>query len=268
TMELDRLEFARYLLDARVDTVVHLQTVDRSVELGARRAHEEAVIGAQTLFGAIARSETIRQVVVRSDAAIYGAGPRNPSVMAEEDVAVGRLPRYARDLRDMERLVVATQATHPEVVFTVLRLAPLLGPARHTPLARFLTLPSVPTILGFDPRLQFLHEEDAVAAFVHVVDVPVPGVFNVGAPGQLYLSRVLRLGRRPATPLPQPLFDRTLRGLKRGGLGLPGYVVSLLRYGRVMELGRMARVLGFEPARTCRQTVLDTYGRLPAGWVP
>jgi len=259
--DLDRLEFAHYLLDVAPHVVVHLQTTDRTSRLGAERAHAETVVGAQALFGAIGRSPTVRHVIVRSDAAVYGAGPRHPSVLEETFEPRGRLHRYQRDLRDMERQVATMAGTDPDVTFTVLRLAPLLGRGHRNALARYLTLAVVPTILGFDPRIQVLHRDDAVAAFVHALDHPVPGPVNVAAPGRLYLGRILRLGRRPAQPLPKPLHRRALRGLARTGLKIPPHLVDVLQYGRVMETTRMDEVLGFSPRRTCRQTVLATYGR-------
>ena len=89
--ELDRPEFAHFVIDQRPDAVIHLQTVDRSALLGGRRAHDEAVVGAQALFGAIQRCNQITHVVVKSDVCIYGMGPRNPSVVAEDaDLEAGR----------------------------------------------------------------------------------------------------------------------------------------------------------------------------------
>ena len=268
TMSLDRLEFAHYLLGVRPHTVVHLQTIDRSAELGADRVHEEAVVGSQALFGAIGRCTTVTQIIVRSDSAVYGAGPRNPSVLGEATVAHGRRHRHQRDLEDMERHVLAMAAVHEHVHYTILRPAPLFGPDNPSALTRYLKMATVPTRMGFDPRLQFLHEDDAVDVYLHLLDHPTEGVFNLAAPGQLYLSRVLRLGRRLAQPLPRPAFRRAQRGLARAGRGLPASDVDLLQHGRVMDTTRMRRDLGFVPRYTCRQTVLSGYGRHPEGGNP
>lgn len=259
---LDRLELARYLLDVEPNTVVHLQTVDRSALHGGLRSHEESTVGADALFGAIGRCESVSHVIVKSDGAVYGSNPRNPSVLSDERPLRRLDGRYPRDLEKMEAFVKDTAATHEHVDYTILRLAPIFGPTVGNPLSRYLTLPGVPSLLGFDPRLQFLSEGDAVRSFLHVIDRPVPGTFNVAADGYLYLSRVLRLGLRIAQPLPKPLFRAALRGLARFDLALPRHTVSLLENGRVMDTRRMRRVLGFEPDLSMRQAVLAGYRRI------
>ncbi|MEA3501577.1 MAG: NAD-dependent epimerase/dehydratase family protein, partial [Actinomycetota bacterium] len=104
-LNIDQLAFARFLLDVKPHTVVHLQTVDRSALLGATRSHEESTVGAQALFGAIGRCTTVRHVVVKSDGAIYGAGPRSPSVVSIDSKPRRSGGRYQLDLEQMEGFV-------------------------------------------------------------------------------------------------------------------------------------------------------------------
>ena len=262
-LSLDRPALAEFLIDFGPDTVVHLQTVDRAAELGRSRAHEEAVVGAQALFGAIGKAGTVRHVVVKSDAAFYGTGARNPSLFSESTVPYGRRGRYARELETMEQHVHQMNRAHQTITYSVLRFASIIGPRVGNPISRFLALPAVPTILGFDPRLQFVYEEDAVAVIYGVVDKPVPGTFNVAAAGQMYLSRVIRLGGRVQIPLPKRAFDRAVRSLTRVGVVVPGHLSSLLKHGRVLDVSRMSHDLGVLPSFTCRQSVLAAYGRLP-----
>jgi UDP-glucose 4-epimerase len=261
-LNLDHLSFARFLLDRKPHTVIHLQTVDRSALLGSTRAHEESTVGAQALFGAIGRCTTVRHVIVKSDGAYYGSGPRSPSV-----VKVGTRParstgRYQRDLEQMEAFVRQMAGRHDHVDYTILRLAPIFGATIHNPLSAYLTLPGVPTLMGFDPRLQLLSEYDALEVFHHVANNPVPGTFNVAGRGQLYLSRILRLGRRIPQPLPKRAFHGALRGIARTGIPLPKHTVSLLKHGRVMDTSGMENELGFTPALSCRQTTMVAYGRV------
>jgi len=262
-LSLDRLDLARLLLDTRPDTVIHIQTVDRSSILGGTRAHDESAVGAQALFGAIGRCESVRHVVVRSDGAVYGSSPRSPSVAEVSTPPVDRSGRFQRDLIQMEEFVREVEETHDHVEFTILRFAPIFGPSVGNGISRYLTLPGVPTLLGFDPRMQFIGEHDAMTAFTHAIDYPVPGTFNVAAPGQLYLSRVLRLGLRIAQPLPKRAFHAALRGLARAGLVVPEHTVSMLKHGRVLDTTDTAAVLGFTPELTSRQVALSAYGRIP-----
>jgi UDP-glucose 4-epimerase len=266
---LDQLPFAAYLLDSAPDTVIHLQTLDRSAEIGRARSHEQVVVGAQALFGAILRCRQVRHVIVKSGSDVYGATSRSPSVHPEDEGAGSvRRSRYQRDLIEVEDFVREMAGRQPDVSYTILRLAPILGPNIGNALSRYVRLPVVPTIAGFDPRMQFLYEEDAVGSLLYAATHPIAGTFNVAGSGQLYLSRVLRLGLRPSQPLPRRAFKAAARGLSRLDITLLPHLIALLEHGRVMETRRMRSDLGFHPRLNCRQTVLATYRRLPDSALP
>ena len=258
-LDLDRLALARHVLEVEPDAVIHLQSVQRTAEEGRTTESEDRVVGALALFGAIERLGTVSTVIVKSDAAIYGASPRNPSVMRETTRPQGRPSRFQRDLTEMELFINELRERNPQTVFTTLRFASILGPNVGNPISRYLTLPVVPTLLGFDPRLQFTDERDAVSVMEHALDAPVDGTFNIAAEGQIYLSRLLRLGRRIPQPLPGRLFDSALRNLSRVDLFVPDHVRGLLKNGRVIETETMRADLGFIGSHTCRQAVLNTY---------
>jgi UDP-glucose 4-epimerase len=259
-LSLDRLTLARYVLDVQPNIVFHLQSVHPTSERGQNTEAEERIIGSLALFGAIERLDTVEKVIVKSDTAIYGASPRNPSVLNESTRPQGSPSRFQRDLTEMERFIGAAAQRHPDIQFSVLRFAPIFGPMIGNPISRYLTLPAVPTLMGFDPRLQFVHEADAVAALEFAADHDVPGTFNVAGNGQMYLSRILRLGRRIPQPLPGRMFDAALSGLARVNVSVPRHLRGLLKHGRVVDTKAMTDVLGFEPAFSCRQTVLSAYG--------
>lgn len=259
-LSLDRLTLARYVLEIQPHVVFHLQSVHPTSERGRNTESEERIIGSLALFGAIERLDTVEKVIVKSDTAIYGASPRNPSVLNETTRPQGTPSRFQRDLTEMERFIGEAKTRHPDTQFTVLRFAPIFGPKIKNPISRYLTLPTVPTLMGFDPRLQFVHESDAVTALEHAGDRGIDGTFNVAASGQLYLSRVLRLGRRLPQPLPGRMFDGALSGLARADMGVPRHLRGLLKHGRVTDTSEMTATLGFEPAFSCRETVLSAYG--------
>lgn len=261
---LDRLEFADLLSEFSPTAVLHLGTIDRSATVGSERSDRGLVIGAQALFGAIARGEKTKTVVIRSEAGVYSAGPRQPSIATEESsTAGGGASRHQRRLRELEAFVDTQAERHQAATYTVLRFAPIIGPNIDNRLSRFLGLPVVPTQLGFDPRLQFIAEEDALRMLLHVLEFPQPGAFNVAADGQLYLSRVLRLGRRLQQPLPTRALRATRRGLAGLGIHLTDDDMRMLKYGRVMDTARATAAFAVRPRLNCRQTVLALYDRIP-----
>lgn len=259
-LSLERLALARYVLEVEPDSIIHLQSVHRTAEEGQNTDGEERIVGALALFGAIERLDSVTSVIVKSDTAFYGASPRNPSVMKETTRPQGTPSRFQRDLTEMERFVTETANRHDHIRYTILRFAPIFGPRVLNPFSRYLTLPVVPTLAGFDPRLQVIHEDDTIRALEHALDNDTQGTFNVAADGQLYLSRFLRLGRRIPQPLPGRLFDSALKALARADIVVPKHVRAILKNGRVVDTARMRSEFGFEPMNSCRQTVLNAYG--------
>ena len=63
---------------------------------------------------------------------------------------------------------------------------------------RALRRPVVPEILGFDPRVQFVHEDDVVGALMYATTHDVPGVYNVGRRRQHAVERGVRDRRQAA----------------------------------------------------------------------
>ncbi|MGH3992868.1 MAG: NAD-dependent epimerase/dehydratase family protein, partial [Pseudonocardiaceae bacterium] len=152
---------------------------------------------------------------------------------------------------------------HPELVCCMLRYQPEIAADLDSPLVRYLTLPVVPVQLGFDPRLQLLHADDATGAIEAAVRHPVRGAVNVAPSGAVSLSRILRIAGKPALPIPHPLFGRALtqlgRQLKMGGTYDDG--VRLLRYGRGVDNARLREEVGYEPRFDALGAVRDFAGQ-------
>lgn len=257
---------SRLLPATQVDTVVHCGILWYP-EPGrpARALHEINVMGTLQLLAACERTETLRQVVVRGSAAIYGCEAASPFFFKEELAGRARLrTRFQRDISELEEYFANFARRHPDLACCMLRYQPEIGAELDTPLVRYLSLPVVPVQLGFDPRLQLLHADDATAAIVAALQRPVRGAVNVGPPGSISLSRALRLCGRPSLPIPQPLFEPMVRRLGRqlGAGGLLGDGIRMLRYGRGVDITRLREDVGFEPRYDAVAAVRDLAGKL------
>jgi UDP-glucose 4-epimerase len=252
---------SRLLPQTEVDTVVHCGILWYP-EPGkpARALHEINVIGTLQLLAACERTESLRSVVVRGSAAIYGCEAAVPSFYTE-DLARARplRTRFQRDISELERYFDDFARRRPELRCCMLRYQPEVGPGLDSPLVRYLNLPVVPVELGFDPRLQFLHAADATGAIEAAVANPVRGAVNVAPSGSISLSRALRLLRRPALPLPGPLFRPLMERLnpQLGAGTLIGDWTRLLRYGRGIDNARLLTELGFTPRYDAAGAVAD-----------
>ncbi|HEV7464732.1 MAG TPA: NAD-dependent dehydratase, partial [Candidatus Dormibacteraeota bacterium] len=169
---------------------------------------------------------------------------------------------FSRDIVEVESYVRDFALRQPGATVTVLRFTNVLGPLLQTTFQAYFGLPAVPTVLGFDPRLQFLHEEDAVEALYRATVENHPGAYNVSGPGVVILSQAARiLGRRCLPVIPPVGGNLAALALKRVGLlDWPPHLLRLIQYGRVVDIARLRERFGWEPRRSSCE-VLHDYAR-------
>jgi UDP-glucose 4-epimerase len=236
-----------------VDTVAHLNVIATPLGAGGRTAMKEInVIGTMQLLAACQKAPSVRKLVVKSTAAVYGSSPRDPALFTE-DVEPRRLPRsgYAKDAVEVEGYVRGFGRRRPDVTLSLLRFTNFIGPTIDTPLTRYLSLPVVPTVLGFDPRIQLCHEDDGIEVLRRSVLEEHPGIYNVGGPGVLLLSQALRRLGRPTVPVPSPAVSLVAHAFR--GAGLVDFSPEQMRYlahGRVVDGSRLAAALRWSPRPT------------------
>ena len=251
---------AKLIPEARVDTVVHNQIVRvLGPGMSSRAAHEINVIGSLQLLAACERADTVRAIVIRGSAGIYGAEPAAPQFFTEEMTRLYPLrTRFQRDVGEIENLFETYSRRHPDVICTMLRYQPSIGPGTETQFSRYLSLPLAPTFLGFDPRIQLVHEADGIDAFIAAVKHPVRGAVNVAGPGTIGLTKLLRQAGRQSLPMLSPFFPTASVAARRLGLfNFSPDFRRLLRYGRGVDTTRLVEEIGYTPRFTTPQAVAD-----------
>ena len=187
--------------------------------MSARAMHDINVIGSLQLLSACGQSPSIRAIVIRGSAGIYGAEPHAPQFFGEEMTRMFPLrSRFQRDVAEIENYFETYSRRHPEVTCTMLRYQPAIGPSLATQITRYLSQPACPTYLGFDPRIQLVHEDDALDALVAAIRRPVRGAVNVAARGTIGLARMIRTARPAAAADRRPAVRPDHRR-RRGGSG-------------------------------------------------
>ena len=223
----------------------------------AREAHENNVIGTMNILAACGGpGSPVRKVVFKSSAHYYGCERDDPGYFTE----AMRRPHPPRTqleagLVEAERAVTAFGERNPDVTVTVLRFANGLGPDLRTSHVALLSLPAVPAILGFDPRYQFIAEDDITGVLEHAARHDLPGAYNAAADGVLALSEVASLlGKRLAPILPPWGTGLAAGALRRAGLKVPPEMLQQLRYGRALD-NRRLKAAGYAFRATSRETV-------------
>ena len=257
TQPTTEARLAEILAAERADTVVHLAFLSSPSHASAF-AHELESVGTMHVLVA-ARHAQVRKIVMWSQTLLYGAHPSNPNFLSERHPlrASTKEPYFADKLEAEHEANRYAQRAQGSVV-TVLRTAPILGPTVRNYLTRYLSRKLVPTMMGFDPLCQFIHEIDAIAAFKLAIDRDVPGTFNVVGDGVLPLSTVIKLAGRFAIPIPHPIAQTvTSLGWVAQLVEAPPSFLKYLRFLCVAD-GRKARErMGFRPAYTTREALLD-----------
>jgi UDP-glucose 4-epimerase len=253
-VDLRSPEVARLLGDAGVEAVVHLAvTTAVDYQSSGRGATKELnVIGTMQLLAACQQAPELRKLVIRSSTAAYGASFRDPAVFTE-DTEPREAPRggYGRDVLDIEGYVRGFRRRCPAVVATVLRFAPFIGEHAGTRLNQYFSLPVVPTVLGRDPRLQFIHVDDALEVLRRAIVERHPGTFNVAGGGVLTLSQAIRRAGRIAFPVIEPGLSAVAGFAKSSGaLNFSLDQLDLFVHGRVVDTTRLIEEFGFEPRPT------------------
>jgi UDP-glucose 4-epimerase len=267
-VELHRTEFVRVhdshslirriVEAAEIDTVVDTRLVVDSIVTTPRLAHENNLMGTTNVLAACGGAgNPVRKLVFKSSAGYYGSEQDDPAFFTE-DMERPHPPQapIERDIVEAEGAVRAFADRHPHVTVTVLRFASALGPALRTSLSHLFGLPAIPAILGFDPRLQFIHEDDIAGCLEHAVRHDLPGVYNGGGDGVLVLSEVAGLLAKPLLPLLPPVGTGLAASvMRRAGIRISSETLALLRYGRALD-NRRLKATGYRYRYTSREAVI------------
>jgi UDP-glucose 4-epimerase len=217
------------------------------------------VIGTMQLLAACQQAPDLRKVVVKSSASYYGATNRDPAMFTEGMGAKRQVTSgFAKDVTEVESYTRGFARRRPDVAVTTLRLANVIGPSITSAMTGYFRLPVIPTVLGFNPRLQFLHEVDALDVLQHAALSEATGTFNVAGDGVITLTQAVRRLGRPSLPLPAfavSSFGSAIRQTRVADFSPEQ--VAFLTFGRGLDTTRMRERLGFEPAFTTASAFAD-----------
>lgn len=240
-----------------VDTILHLHMVTDTMQVGQRVLHDRNVIGTANVLAA-ASNGTVRKLVVKGSTQIYGSSYDDP-YWFREHTPRKRPPtdRVESSLLEADDIVRELAEADRRVQVTRLRFADVLSGDLESPFGRLLRMPAVPEVLGFDPRLQFVHEHDAVAAVLHATLNQVPGAYNIAGEGVLPWSEVCAVVGKRRVPLPPVMTKWAAEALRRLRVApISDEVLRVLRYGRAVDSSAYQRA-GFRFTNTTASTVDD-----------
>jgi UDP-glucose 4-epimerase len=254
--DIRRPDLTQLLDRVQPDTVVHMNVLTTPLDAGGRAPQKEInVIGTMQLLGACQKAASLRTLVVKSSATVYGSSPRDPAQFKEEMVARS-VPRsgYAKDSLEVEGYVRGFARRRPDVDVTTLRFANFMGPTVNTPMTAYFLMPVVPTVLGYDPRLQFVHEDDGMEALQRATVERWSGTYNVAGDGVVLLSQAIRRAGRVELGVPRQASGVVGDVFRRLGLAdFSPEQLRLLTYGRGIDTSRVRQERGFVAKHTSEE---------------
>jgi len=260
-IRFQRVDLTDPVADARLADLLARERVEALVHAAFRARpspdvsldHELETIGSLHVMNACAASK-VRRVVFASSTMLYGPWPDNPNFLTEDHPLRGHPEAHlVQDRVEAESLLARWWRRHTDVEVTVLRPCWIMGPSYLDHVVRYFERPVVATVLGYDPLLQFVHEQDCVNAFERAVLESHPGIYNIVGRGVLPLSTLLRLAGKRGLALPAQLLNRMGYYPSRAQTGdAPSGFYDYLRYLWVADGERGWAAFG-EPEYTTKE---------------
>src|SRR2546425_1094948 len=253
-VDLRKRKFEDVFRTERPDAVVHLAFV-RHFRSDPEVRHEVNVLGTKKVLE-YAIAQGVKRIVVLSSSYVYGALPDNPFYLNEDfPLNVSRTYPEVRDLAEVDTLATAFLWRHPEVTTAILRPVNTLGYYTNSAVRRYLAQRYIPTVLGFNPMWQFIHEEDVAEAGALALQTGAHGLVNVNGPGAVPLKVAIRETGGTAVPLPESALRAVAGRLFRLGLyHTPPGAIDFLKYPCVIDGEAFQHAAGFTPLFSLEDT--------------
>lgn len=233
-----------------IDAVVHLGVV-HNFRVSAEILYERNVIGTETLLRYVSKYN-VKKLILLSSADVYGPAPTNSHFITEDAplMASQRFPEI-RTLVAVDRTVQSFFWRHHHIETVILRPAHIIGPNVRNAPSKYLRLRVIPTLAGFDPMVQLLHEDDLLRNIEASLQPGIRGVFNVAGTDPVPLSRLLNIIQKPVLPVPHPLFRIFLERMWKYRLtSFPAPELDHIRFSTVLDTQHAKDVLKVRPERS------------------
>jgi UDP-glucose 4-epimerase len=246
-VDIRKKKFEDVIRTEMPSAIVHLGFI-RHFRTSPRERYDVNVRGTRQLLDHCV-NHGVKNLVVFSSSYVYGAFPENPYYM-DEDAPLSASRSYPdiRDLVEVDTLASAFLWRYPHIRTCVLRPVNVLGYYVHSMIGQYLRERRVPTVMGFDPMMQFIHEEDVSEAIALALEQGLQGVFNVAGPGEVPLHTAIREtgGRALAIPdfVMRPLFAQLFRF---GAIPYPPGAIDYLKYPVTVSGARFVEATRFRP---------------------
>lgn len=253
-VDLRRKKLKDVFRGAPIEAVIHLGVM-HDPRTSQSEHHAWNVAGFQKLLEYVAHFD-VPKLVVLSSANVYGPQPGNAQFLDEDAPLLGGA-RFSgiRDLVEVDMLAQGFFWKRPATETVILRPVHIVGAVKNAA-SNFLRLPTIPTLMGFDPMLQIIHQSDVVRAIDRALLPGKRGIYNVAGPEPLPLSHILKILGKSSLPVPYSIGKALLKRMWNLRLtSFPAPELDHIRYVCMVNDHRAREELGYTPAMSVTDTV-------------
>lgn len=231
----------------RVDTAVHLAFILRPTRQTALTRQVD-IEGTKNLVNSC-RQAGVKHLLYLSSHTVYGAHKDNPIPLTENSPlrpVTGF--QYSRDKAEAERILRDFGASDQNITVTILRSCPVIGPGAVGSATTIMFEPFMMIgVTGYDPPMQFVHEDDLTSLLGTFINSPKEGIFNVAGDGVLKYSEIARLLRKRLLKLPGKLLGLLIAFSWSTYLqsASPASGLEFIKYPPVVSTDKLKRELDF-----------------------
>ncbi len=168
---------------------------------------------------------------------------------------------YGYNKRIADEMIQAFAKENPELIITTLRPCTVFGPQVNNYVSRMLFRRLTIGIMGSDPEVQFIHEDDMVIALLLAMEKEKAGIFNIAGDKTITTREIAKIIGTVVVPLPAFLVYPLLELLWK--LHCPGIEVNrgylnYVRFPFIADNSRAKEELDFHPRYDSLATLKET----------
>ncbi len=240
----------------KIDAIFHLGVM-HNLRQNEKEHHDFNIIGTTRLLE-YAEKYKVKKFIFLSSTNVYGPKSTNSQFLSEnEPLMAGANFSAIRDLVDLDMLVTSYFWKAPKLEIIILRAAHILGNLNNAP-SNYLRLSSpIPTIMGFDPMMQVIHQSDLADALIQAYKTKgAKGIFNIASKGELPISQMIKYMNKSRLPIPDPMLKLALSQMWLAKLSsFPARELDHIKYICMGDTKRASEILNFKPKYTITDAI-------------
>ena len=249
-------EIATLLQQNHVTTVVHLAWVFNPTH-EPQLEYDVDVEGSRNILKCV-QAARIPYLVYLSSTTSYGPHPDNPEIFDETYPRRGHAGYlYSKYKAEVDHIMLEFMQQNPNQDMFVIRAPIILGPNTRNVVTQMTELPVLVGVRGFDPPMQFLHEQDLQRLLAWSIHRKPKGVFNVTGHGIIRYSQIMKHLKKPSVWVPASLLYPALGALwSLRMVPFPASILDFVRYPWVASGQKFLEAYDFKPEFSSEEAFL------------